>query len=253
MARPFSAETLFTHHDSHPVVLASVLVEHLDPEWVLWEPETLREEILSVFKKSDISTLVWQKIQAVRTCIAVESPWKNYGVFAVVLQPINNNLVDFVSLQQPTLAQCAFAVTVLQEIDDHVFSDEVERFVAAEALDDGVVCLPRVLSFAQEWVTEPRYRCACGWVGDAREVDTCWRCGGSSLKRFSVFDPSPVQKRYDEFVKKADRSALSLDDGIDVQVSKLLMIDGYLSYRNRLKTEQTDVLKQAGLLRGDDS
>jgi hypothetical protein len=62
-----------------------------------------------------------------------------------------------------------------------------------------------------------------------------------------------VQKRYDEFVKKSDRSALSLDDGIDVQVSKLLMIDGYLSYRNRLKTEQTDVLKQAGLLRGDDS
>ena len=233
------------------VTLAAALTSTLGAEWVLWEPETLRAELEEAFNRSEVSTLNWDQIQAVRTCLLVPSPWENWSVFARVCPPINNNILDFETLQKPTAAQCAFCVHVMAELGDHKWSDEVEQFIAAAHLDESIVYLPPPVDFAQEWSSEPRVRCQdCGWRGD--DVGpVCWGCGSSKLDHYTERDPAPVKKRYDEIVaqieKTGDHDLLREDSTEDVQTAKLLVVRGYLEHRQSQLEEQVRLLNVSTL------
>ncbi len=234
-----------SHHDTHPVIFSVVLTDKFGADWVEWEPEVLREEIEREFRHT-VSTINWDIIQAVRTLLSTESPWENWVAFTAVSSALNNNIVDFHSLQQPTPAQLANTVEIFNLLnDDNSFSDEVIKFMAACCLHEDLVLVPEQLSFVQDAVSQPRYRCeACDWVGDSRGEDTrCWHCGSPKVTLFLTHDPEPVRKRLEELKPQLQDHApfQVLDErDEDIQIARLLMIAGYTSHRKRQLKEQLE-------------
>lgn len=243
----FSKKTFLAHHDTHPLTFVGVLTSEFGPEWILWEPETIKEEC-EVFGKSGISKLNWEKIQSIRVALSVPSPWKNWSVFCTVNQPINNNIASFITLQQPSTAQCAFTVSVLSQLDDHDYSPDVQKFIAASAMDEGVTYLPPPLNFAQEWIKEPKYKCnSCGWVGEGLNRAACWNCTSADVMTYNEREVDHIKQRYEEIMDQienndGDHDLLKDDVPEDVQTAKLLVVHDYLQYRDWLLKEQIRIL-----------
>jgi len=244
---PFTAKNIFGHPDTHPLLLDIVLLNKYGAAWLGWEPETVWAEIEDDFKQS-ISVHARNKIQALRTCHAVTTPWEAWGVFNVVCQAFNNNVPNFRILQKPSIAQLVVAVDIMKRIRDAVFSDEVEIFIATCFLDEGVSYLPPPVDFAQERAARPMYRCtACGKIDIDTENDMCDLCGApaSKLVRSYTHDPAPIAKRYAQRLANSD--ILLEENPVDVPVARLILAHEYHLYRRRQLEEQLKVVKHAQL------
>jgi ribosomal protein L37E len=138
------------------------------------------------------------------------------------------------------------AVKIMSHIADHTFSDDVAKFVACCALEEGVFCLPEPLDFAQDWAARPEYRCKeCGRIDRDDENDECDHCGApqSSLVRGYARDPRPAKARYEECIRKGDDRDELQETVVDVQVARLLVARDYMLQRER------DLIKQAEAVR----
>lgn len=245
---PFTAQNFLVHHDTHPLVLDIVLLDEYGTEWLEWEAETLYTEIKDDFRQPSISALNWQQIQAVKTCHVTPSPWKEWEVFAVVCQALNNNIPNFHTMQKPTIAQVMVAIDIMGKIDEHSFSEDLEKFVAACFLDEGVYYLPPPANFGQDWAAEPRYRCTkCGKVDRDDENDICDSCGApeSFLQKEYARDWRPVKARYDEINAQGEDHDVLQENVVDVQVAKLLVARDYVLYRRQQLEEQLKVVQNA--------
>jgi ribosomal protein L37E len=212
-------------------------------DWLEWEPDVLRAELLRVFRQPSIHSANWEMLQAARTCLLATSPWKTWEVFALVCQAFNNNIPDFQSLQRSTPAQVTVCVDMMQRLGSHTFADPVERFIAACYLDESIDYLHPIVGFAQEWVTRPMYRCRrCGRVDHDDANGVCDSCGApdTELERTRTRDPDPIKRRYDE-IRAMGRDRPVLQETMeDIQTAKLLLIDAYVDYRRlQLKTQMS--------------
>jgi hypothetical protein len=256
----------FSFHDAHPVALTLVLMEKFGPDWLEWEADTLKKEILVTFRATSVSEHNWQKIQAVRTLTATVGFWNEWPIFEKIIQALNNNIPRFDITQRCTLSQLMAGVDIANTIRREVYGDEPTRYVAACALDEGVVYLPAPLDFAQRVLSEPSYRCkVCGNV-DTDDMDgRCDFCtarfaderpinlkpskyvhasAGRDVEKFLLRDPASVEARYIELRDKGvEGLALSEDVTEDVQASKLMVAYEYMHLRNRQLTEQLEELK----------
>jgi hypothetical protein len=256
----------FSYHDAHPVALMLVLMEKFSVDWFDWEPETLKQEILSTFNATSISEHNWQKIQAVRTLTRSEGFWEEWHVFEKILQALNNNVPRFDITQRCTLAQLMAGVDIANQVRDEEYSEEIQRYVAACALDEGVIYLPSPLSFAQRVLSQPMYRCkTCGNVDTDTLDGRCDFCTGrftderplnfkpnpklpkgvgEDVEKYLERDPSSVEKRFNE-VKLQDKDEIDWDpDSMeDVQSLKLMVAYEYMRDRQRQLVEQLEELK----------
>lgn len=239
----------FGHHDAHPLLLDAILLDKYGPLWLDWEPETIWFEISDDFKQ-DVSVHNRNKIQAVKLCHLVDSPWTDWDAFVVVVQALNNNVPNFRTLQRPSIAQIMNAVNIMDKIkseDEVKFSEEVMKFIAACFLDEGVVYLPPPVDEAQEWASRPRYRCSkCGKIDVDDGNGICDSCGvpDKYLIKEMERDFRPTKERYEECLKLGDdRPELKDDDPEDVQTAKLLVADDYVRYRQQQLAEQMRVLR----------
>lgn len=249
---PISPKNVFGHHDAHPLLLDALLLQKYGPLWLDWEPETIWSEINDDFKQ-DVSVHNRNKIQAVKLCHLVDSPWTDWDVFVVTVQAFNNNIPDFRTLQRPTIAQILNAVEIMDKIkseDEVKFSEEVMKFIAACFLDDGVVYLPPPINEAQPWASRPRYRCSkCGKIDVDDDNDICDSCGVSDqyLVKEMERDYRPVEARYKVIL--ANRAGkpedfIELDETPeDVQTAKLLVANEYVMDRQRQLKEQMRILR----------
>ena len=256
----------FSYHDAHPVALMLVLLEKFGADWLEWESDTLKSEILTTFKATSVSEHNWQKIQAARTLTSTMGFWKEWHIFEKIIQALNNNIPRFDITQRCTMAQLMAGVDIANTIRKEPHEDEIERYVAACALDEGVTYLPTPLDFASRVLSQPMYRCnVCGNI-DTDDLDgRCDFCtarfldehplnmkpsshvpkhAGRNVDKFLQFDPSPVKKRFDE-LKVSDRSEMDLDEDKteDVQAAKLMVAYDYMLLRNRQLAEQLEELK----------
>lgn len=239
---PLSRKNAFIHHDAHPLLLDLLLLRKFGIEWLAWEAETLWSEIQRVFNQPPLPTHNKNKIQAVRTAHVVESPWTDWETFTVVSQSLNNNIPNFQVLHKPTPAQIMNAVNILSKIKDEVFSDEVQKFIAACFLDEGIYFLPKPVDFAQDEAAMLRYRCTkCGNMDRDDSNDHCDVCGApeTALRKESKFDVAPVARRYRQIISQGeDRDELQ-ETVEDIQVAKLLVARDYLDYRDDQLRQQT--------------
>ena len=230
---PLSKKNLFIHHDVHPLLLDVVLLKSFGVDWLAWEAETLWAEIQRVFNQPPLPMHNKNKIQAVRTAHLVEGPWEDWETFTVMSQALNNNIPNFQVLHKPTPAQIVNTVSILNRIEQRQFSDEIQKFIAACFLDEGIYFLPKPVDFAQDEAAMLRYRCSkCGNMDRDDSNEECDVCGApeSALVKEPKFDVVPVERRYKQILSQGD-------DHDELQVAR-----DYAVYRDQQLVEQTRAL-----------
>lgn len=254
----------FSYHDAHPVALTLVLMEKFGSDWFEWEPETLKSEILSTFKATSISDHNWQKVQAVRTLTTTMGFWKEWPIFEKIIQALNNNVPRFDIVQRCRLEQLMAGVDIANTLRHEEYEDEIQKYVAACALDEGVTYLPSPLGFAAKALSRPMYRCNVCGNADTDDLDgRCDFCtakfrgehplsmksspevpmnAGTNVVKFLRFDPEPVRIRFEEL---KDKVKLDLDENVteDVQAAKLMVAYEYMMLRNQQLIDQLEELK----------
>jgi hypothetical protein len=264
---PVTLRNLFTHHDTHPVVLDLALMKAFGLEWLGWEAVTIWAEVKRVFK-TELSEHTRAKIQAIRALHTSEAPWMAWHVFEKVIQALNNNIPRFDVVQAPSLEQLYAGVDIMDTVRHENFSDEVKHYIAAAVLHEDVFYVPPPLDVVQSEVAHPVYVCEdCGTHHDALFNDaTCDFCTkkfspenglsfrpdaevlnkglGKRLRLELKYNPDEIQKRWLEVSTLASEK-VELDDHkmADVQVAKLLVARDYLNIRRRQLSEQLVSLK----------
>jgi hypothetical protein len=225
---PITKKNLYVHHDTHPIVFDIALLAKYDLDWILWEPQTLWHEIKGDFRVPSISDHTCAKIQALRTLHINEWFWTKWEVFCWITQALNNNIPDFVALQKPSIAQLFNAV----EISDMVrsgeeFSPEVQHWVAACMVDEGVFYAPKPISFCQEPLIQ---------VLKDSKIEN-----GEAII-------AAVQNRYREIIKipKEDwakyPTSIFTETTADIQTAKLKVANDYLILRQEQLKDQLRLL-----------
>lgn len=258
---PVTLRNLFTHHDTHPVVIDFALLKMFGPEWVNWEPETIWQEVQRSFK-NQISEHARAKVQTVKTLHASDLPWQKWQVFEKIVQGLNNNIPHWEVMQAPSIEQLYVAIDIMSEIRQLDFNEEVRRYIAAAALHDEVCFLPMPLAFAQADLSHLELVCGdCGNREDFHGDHTCSVCS----KRFSPeqgmsfepalvdrgknttvemrYDPAPVKARWDAVATEPLEKVSLEESTTDVQVGKLLIARDYLNVRRKQLAEQLTSLK----------
>lgn len=226
---PISNRNLFVHHDTHPVVFDVKLLQQYGEEWMTWEPETLWREIMDDFRVPSISDHAKSKIQAAKTLHINEWYFDKWEVFCWVTQALNNNIPDFQVIQKPSIAQLFVSVDIATMVrNDEEFGAEVQMWVAASVLDEGVVYAPKPIAFCNDEIVQLLERSK---LEDALKsipaVTERWRELGSMT---------------DEAWGKINGVALE-ENVVDIQVAKLVVAKRYMELRRRQLKEQLRILK----------
>jgi hypothetical protein len=239
----FNSNNIFNYIDTHPILLDVILFRKYGITWLGWEPETIWSEIMDDFRQKSISIHTRNKIQAIRTCHVISTPWEAWETFTVVCQAFNNNVPNFRVFQRPTIAQIMNTVFIMSKIAAHKFTDEVANFIAICFLDEGVYYLPPPVNFAQEFATRVQYRCRkCGKIDLDTENDMCDLCGAPEdmLEKTLTYDPTPVRTKY---IERLNNSELPLNENVvDIQVAKLIFGRIYTHFRNKQLKQQLEVI-----------
>ena len=219
---PVTKSNIWVHHDAHPVVLDVLLIDRYKTDWFSWAPETLWKEIKEDFRVPSIHDHVKAKIQAMKTLHITEAPWKQWEVFCWINQALNNNIPDFRVLQKPTLSQLLNTVDIMTLTrGEEEFPLEVQSFVGAAVVDDGVFFVPAPIKFCQDEIEH--------LLGELKVEDYA-----ATIKQ--------VQDRFNEAQSAhADRSELQ-ETVVDVQVAKLLVASNYLTLRREQMKKQLELL-----------
>lgn len=225
---PISRKNFFVHHDTHPVVFDVALLGKYQADWFTWEPETLWKEIKEDFRVPSISEHAKAKIQAVRTLHINEWFWTQWEVFCWISQALNNNIPDFQIIQKPSAAQLMNAVEIATVVrSGEEFSPEVQMFVAAAMVDDGIFYAPNPVRFCQDEIERLLEEKK---IEDANDLI------------------SAVQSRFQEILKLTPeywataKEPVLLENVVDIQVAKLKVACDYVALRQRQLKEQLRLL-----------
>ncbi len=251
---PVTIRNLFVHHDAHPLVINLALIKAFELDWLDWEPETLYAEIHREFQ-SQISEHSRNKIQAVKTCNVVESPWDQWQVFEKVVQALNNNIPRWDMMQVPSIDQLYVAVDIMDGIRALEFNSEVKIYMAGCFLHDNVLFAPEPLDFIQVELSRPFYVCKdCGSHYSALFHDgTCDYCTkkfdishglsmlpdtellaqgkGKNMELKKTYEFEPVQTRWEEVKNRPSNEVTLVESQVDIQIAKLLVARNYLTFR----------------------
>jgi len=265
--KPVTRGNLFTHHDTHPIILDIALLRIFGAEWMEWEPETLREEVKRRYPHG-ISELNWNQIQAVKTLHVHDAPWLDYEAFVPVIMAMNNTIPIFTQLDKPSVAKLMVGVDIMNDIRDEEFSDEISRFCTACFLDDGVVYAPPPLDFIQGDLSKPMYYCPdCdNHMEDLPPDGICDVCSerfidghpGNQQPNPEVMEKirqtgegknyrTYLERPFKEVKERLDAFHMTghtlQEDIVDIQVAKLIVAENYLAHRRQQLRDQMNTLQ----------
>lgn len=220
---------LFVHHDSHPVVLDIALLKAYGVDWFTWEADTLWKEIMEDFQTPSISIHVKSKIQAVKTLHINEWYWTKWEVFCWATQALNNNIPDFQVIQKPSIPQLFSSVDTATLVrNDEEFGQELQGFVAAAVLEEGVVYVPEPIAFCNDEIVQ---------LLEVNRNDDAKAMIPAVEKRWGV-----VSRMTQQEWEKAEELVLD-ESPEDVQVAKLIVARNYMDLRRRQMTSQLRLLQ----------
>ena len=258
----------FGYHDAHPIAISMVLFRQFGMDWLEWEPETLKQEILQEFNATSVSENNWQKIQAVRTLLQTVGFWKEWEIFEKVIQSLNNNVPRFDIAQPCTIPQLMAGIDMANSLHVESYEDEIQKYVVACALEDGVVYLPEPLAFAHDKMLEPQYEClVCGKIERDDNDGRCDFCtgrfmddrplnfkpsmavddkAGTKIKRFNLREYGTTDKRFIELLAKPMNDLGDIDERKteDVQAAKLVVAYRYMEKRRQELIDQLEEIEK---------
>lgn len=92
-------------------------------------------------------------ILAMGCCYTTDRPWEDFRVFEKVVLVLNERLVFGDIIQDLDIKEIAYAICILKRLfPDKLFNDEIAKYIAIEATQEGFVVLPPELSFAQRFI-----------------------------------------------------------------------------------------------------
>jgi hypothetical protein len=224
--------------------------KHGNEDWLLWDSEVIDKEC---DLKQDFN-----KIMAMKTLYTTDAPWDNWELFLVMVQALNGLQPnpEILYLTPNPLPYLYNAVDIMNMTREQQFSEEVARFCAAIFLHENVHYAPDQLSFAQIYISQPKYECKkCGKVGSALPPFNfvCEDCGdvynlekkqkpfnfkpveisneNTDIQLFVEYDSQEIKKRYEQ-LKNAHEVHLE-ENETDAQVAKLLLAHDYVKEQNK--------------------
>ena len=125
----------------HPVVAYKWLLRTYGKDVLMWDPDALWITISKDFKVA-LPRDNKDCIQAVRTVALSRKFNSNWFVFEKVVSGLNAKVVLFDAVQPPSIPEVVFAVQSIQQILPTKFTREVEHYIAAVCMHNGVYKLP---------------------------------------------------------------------------------------------------------------
>lgn len=207
---------LLVGRSSRPVDVLRALVQRYGVDWLAWPYSVLRStlekelrpaiEAAQAHAPSDnaqgIPEWALHRSCALGAVALQDSFWEQWEHFHFLTQALNGTVADFRTHRQLTVGQMMLAAYAASQVRADLatlsstpqFSEEVARYVAAQALADGVWYLPPPLAFAAKYAAGRRYRCLdCGndseVIFDDGLCDACVHRFDTS--RLGAWEPSP--------------------------------------------------------------
>lgn len=255
----------FSWHDAHPLALWMVLFKRYGEDIFDYDNDALYLDIIEDFNATAISDLNWQKIQAFLTLLSSTAPWKEWEVFENIIQALNNNMPDPRLLQKATVAQLMAGIDMINDVrNDEKFDDEIWKYVAACALDDGIPWVPEPLTKANFYLEERYFMCpTCDYrieIEPDRQkciesYDTEFPLNNEGTPKNCPFvtgewvkltrkkrDGTAIRKKFEEW-KGLD--SIDFDSGsvVELPAARLVVAHSYVNYRRKQLVEQLEALE----------
>jgi len=210
---PYSKRAAFAKASTHPLLLDLILVKEFKGDYLVWEPETLWKEIELTFGTT-ISELNKNKVQALRSCHVVDTPYEEWNVFEKVAVSFSNSIPKFDVMQKPSPHSCATAIENMQHIREKKISEEIYRYVAAILQDEGHAYGPGPLKPCNQYLKS--------------------------------YVSKELQKKVAAALKK---NTIPTFDGTreeDVQVAKAMSIEDFVEFDSRRLLKQMNLVLKGG-------
>lgn len=160
----------YRSEQAHPIALFRDVLKRYGIECIEWEMPVFKRTLEKDLKTS-VANINLHKIMAAITVADTDRFWDDWHVFHFVAQCLNNNVPVSSHIQDFSVGELMVAVDIANSIRkelgklSHVpeFSEEISKFVAAQALEAGIWFLPEPLEFAQAYACKRMSVCKdCG-------------------------------------------------------------------------------------------
>lgn len=136
---------LLSSYQAHPLVLDLLLFKLLGAEYYTWEAETVFHECMQAARAPNIHSVNRHKIRAILALHDAGAAFEQFFPFEKTIMAFNDVMPDLTTLQKPDLGQLLSGVDTIWKLRSGIFSDEVNRYMAAALLADGVMYAPKPL------------------------------------------------------------------------------------------------------------
>jgi len=131
--------------------LLTLIESKFGEDWTdIEEPETY--EILLKKNGVEPTAEIIDMVHAIKACLVSSSPWENPFVFENIVDALNGNTVTPESITKPEPEEIMLAVSVMKDLVVRNFSDDVARYIACIAIDNGYVYFPEPLDFCNKYI-----------------------------------------------------------------------------------------------------
>jgi hypothetical protein len=260
-------QALLRDEQAHPITLLRVVLKKYGPEAMDWDPEVFKPTLEADFRSS-IARINLAKLWAAVAIANRDKFWTDWQSFHFLAQALNNNIPVADHVQDLSVGQMMVAVDIANRVRKELgglrpipaFSEEVARFIAAQALASGVWYLPEPLEFANAYACGETFHCKdCGHEDDSPFEDGfCPICvdqfNTDSLADFKP-DAARVAKGFGKNVEvktkhpteavrkrlyeaQTSQKDILQENMVDVCTARLLVALNYLDYRRTQLTQQ---------------
>lgn len=191
----------------HTVTIVKAILKKYGPECLEWEPAVIQKSMFDDFQAAKLNVY---KALAGLSVLQNDRFWSDWHTFQFICQPFNNLMPSVHTAKELSVAQMMVAVDTANSLRESlgalsytpVFTEEVCKYVAAIALNQGIWFLPEPLGFASNYASKTMVSCQdCGNEEflDDEEDTICPTCTGkydaTRLGEFS-HDNSRVKKGF---------------------------------------------------------
>lgn len=253
---------LLTNEQTHPVVLLHIMLQKYGHDCLQWPPSVVKASVENDFGVRMAAVNV-HKFLAAGVVATRDEFWTEWEHFHFLCQALDGSMPNSEEVHEHSVGQMMVAVDIANHIRESLksltahppFSEEVARYVAAQALNSGVWFLPPPLSFAAHFAAKKWYKCRdCGEesevVFDDGICDYCtmrfdtdrlgsWRPNPHLLKKgwgknIEIFEKNPTKKVKAKFEKLLGNSDTLLSEGqTDICAARAYAATGHMESRRK--------------------
>ena len=152
----------------HTIPIIKLLIEKYGYECLDWEPVVVQKTLYEDFQASKIN--VYKALTGI-ALIQNDRFWSDWQTFHFLAQSLNNITPSAATIQELSISQLMVAVDTANKLRESlgdfsytpVYSEEVTKFIASQAMNQGVWFLPAPLDFVSPYVSKTMLVCKdCG-------------------------------------------------------------------------------------------